>query len=56
MNEERVVIKVLNDELSIKRAQKAAIEAKRKGVQVAFDLREIKGREAKIDVIMYLNA
>ena len=31
MGEERLIIKVLNDELSIKRAQKEALKAKKKG-------------------------
>lgn len=56
MNEERIVIKVYDNELSVKRAQKEALKAKRKGIPVAFDLSEIKGREAKMDVITYLNA
>lgn len=56
MYEERLVIKVYDNELSIKRAQKEALKAKKKGIPYAFDLSDIKGREAKIDVIMYLNA
>jgi hypothetical protein len=48
MREERLIIKVLNDELSIKRAQKEAL------LQYAFDLREIKDREIKEDFYMYL--
>jgi hypothetical protein len=54
MSEERLIIKVLNNELSIKRAQKEALKAKKKGLQYAFDLRDIKDREIKEDFYMYL--
>lgn len=54
MGEERLIIKVLNNELSIKRAQKEALKAKKKGQQYAFDLRDIKDREIKKDFYMYL--
>jgi len=56
MYNERIVIKVYDNELSKKRAQKEALKAKRKGISVALDLSDIKGREAKIDAIMYINA
>ncbi len=54
MREERLIIKVLNNELSIKRAQKEAMRAKKKGQQYAFDLRDIKDRETKQNFYMYL--
>ena len=54
MNTERLIIIVFNDELSIKRAQKEALKAKKKGIQYAFDLRDIKDREIKKDFYMYL--
>ena len=54
MGEERLIIKVFNDELSIKRAQKEALKAKKKGMQYAFDLKDIKDREIKKNFYMYL--
>jgi hypothetical protein len=42
------------NELSIKRAQKEALKAKKKGLQYAFDLKDIKDRETKEDFYMYL--
>jgi hypothetical protein len=54
MNEERLIIKVFNNELSIKRAQKEALKAKKKGLQYVFDLKDIKDREIKEDFYMYL--
>jgi hypothetical protein len=54
MNEERLIIKVFNNEVSIKRAQKEALKAKKKGLQYAFDLKDIKNREIKEDFYMYL--
>lgn len=54
MREERLIIKVPNHELGIKRAQKEAIKAKKKGQPYAFDLRDIKDREIKENFYMYL--
>lgn len=52
---ERLVIKVSDNELSIRRAGKEAAEAEKGGIQVAFDLRNIKDTKMKREIIKYLS-
>ncbi|MEC5425894.1 hypothetical protein QGM71_20785 [Virgibacillus sp. C22-A2] len=53
--EEQLVIKVEDNELSLKRVKKEATEAERRGVKVGYNLTGIKDNAMKRDIIMYLN-
>ena len=55
MHEDRLVVKVEDNEFSIKRAYKEATEAKKRGVKVAFDLRGIQDGIKKRELIKYFS-
>ena len=56
MENNQQVIKVSEDELGIKRAYKEAIEARKKGVKLAFDLTHIKDGKTKVEIIKLMNS
>jgi len=55
MNADRLVIEVQESDFGIRRAQKEAAIAKKRGRQVVFNLNRIQDFETKLEVMKYLS-